>query len=370
MTLPTGPAVTFLFTDIEGSTRSERTVGSGAWATLVARHDELLAAAIEDHGGTVVKTEGDAFFAAFADALSAVTAAVAAQRAVAVEAWDDGMVVRVRMGLHLGEGRLRAVRNPGDAEDYVGIDVNYAARIAAAGNGGQIVASRALVDALPVSGASIAGLADVELAEDGLRSVKDFDEPLPLYRLVVPGVADDPRPLRTTDAPTNLPGDVTALVGRDDELARLRDDLAASRIVTLTGPGGSGKTRLALGLAREVRDRFPHGSWFVDLAAVRDPGLIEPTIAVAMNVRESTERSVEARAARSPPRTDDAPGPRQPRAAAPRRCRDGGAHRPRRPRPAGDRDQPGAAADRWRARTHRAAARPGRGRRAVRRSGA
>ena len=112
----------------------------------------------------------------------------------------------------------------------------------------------------------------MELAEDGLRAVKDFDEPLPLYRLVVPGAADDARPLRTTDAPTNLPGDVTTLVGRDDELARLRDDLAASRIVTLTGPGGSGKTRLALGLAREVRDRFPHGSWFVDLAAVRDPG--------------------------------------------------------------------------------------------------
>jgi predicted ATPase/class 3 adenylate cyclase len=293
MTLPTGPAVTFLFTDIEGSTRSERAAGSAAWAAIVARHDELLAAAIEGQGGAVVKTEGDAFFAAFADGLSAVTAAVTAQRAVAAEAWDGGMVVRVRMGLHLGEGRLRAARNPGDAEDYVGIDVNYAARIAAAGNGGQIVVSRALVDALPVSGASIAGLADAELIEDGLRAVKDFDEPLPLYRLVVPGAADDARPLRTTDAPTNLPGDVTELVGREDELTRLADDLAASRIVTLTGPGGSGKTRLALGLAREVRDRFPHGSWFVDLAAVRDPGLIEPAIAVAMNVRESTDRPVE-----------------------------------------------------------------------------
>jgi predicted ATPase/class 3 adenylate cyclase len=293
MTLPTGPAVTFLFTDIEGSTRSERAVGSAAWAALVGRHDELLAAAIEGQGGAIVKTEGDAFFAAFADALSGVRAAVAAQRAVAAEAWDGDTVVRVRMGLHVGEGRLRAARSAGDAEDYVGIDVNYAARIAAAGNGGQIVASRALIAALPVSWASIADLQEVELADDGLRSVKDFDEPLPLYRLVVPGVADDARPLRTTDAPTNLPGDVTALVGREDELARLRDDLAGSRIVTLTGPGGSGKTRLALALAREVRERFPHGTWFVDLAAVRDSALIEPTIAVAMNVRESTERSVE-----------------------------------------------------------------------------
>ena len=293
MTLPTGPAVTFLFTDIEGSTRSERALGSTAWAALVARHDELLAAAIERHDGVVVKTEGDAFFAAFADARSAVTAAVTAQRAIAAEPWDGGIAVRVRMGLHLGDGRLRAVRNPGEAEDYVGIDVNYAARIAAAGNGGQIVVSHALVDALPVNGASIAGLPDVVLADDGLRSVKDFDEPLPLYRLVVPGVADDARPLRTTDAPTNLPGDVTVLVGREDELVRLGDDLAASRIVTLTGPGGSGKTRLALGLAREVRVRFPHGSWFVDLAAVRDPALIEPAIAVTLNVRESTDRSVE-----------------------------------------------------------------------------
>ena len=209
MTLPTGPAVTFLFTDIEGSTRSERALGSAAWAALVARHDELLAAAIEGHGGAVVKTEGDAFFAAFADALSAVTAAVAAQRAVAAEAWDGDMAVRVRMGLHLGEGRLRAARNPGDAEDYVGIDVNYAARIAAAGNGGQIVrvagarrcpARQRGVDRGPRGRRA--------RPTDGLRAVKDFDEPLPLYRLVVPGAADDDRPLRTTDAPTNLPGEV------------------------------------------------------------------------------------------------------------------------------------------------------------------
>jgi predicted ATPase/class 3 adenylate cyclase len=293
MTLPTGPAVTFLFTDIEGSTRSERALGSAAWAALVARHDELLAAAIEGHGGAVVKTEGDAFFAAFGDPLSAVTAAVAAQRAVASEAWDGDMAVRVRMGLHLGEGRLRAARNPGDTEDYVGIDVNYAARIAAAGNGGQIVLSRALVDALPANLTTIAGLGDVVLVHGGLRAVKDFDEPLALYRLAVLGAADDDRPLRTTDAPTNLPGEVTSLVGRDDERAAVRAELEASRIVTLTGPGGSGKTRLALAVARDVRDAFPHGTWFVDLAAIRDPARIEPTIAAALGVRESTEQRVE-----------------------------------------------------------------------------
>ena len=107
MALPTGPAVSFLFTDIEGSTRLERAVGSAAWAALVARHDDLLRASIERHGGVVVKTEGDAFFAAFDTPTSAVAAAVDAQRAIAAETWPDDLAVRVRMGIHLGEGRLR-----------------------------------------------------------------------------------------------------------------------------------------------------------------------------------------------------------------------------------------------------------------------
>ncbi len=292
MVLPTGPAVVFLFTDIEGSTRSERSVGSTAWASIVARHDFLLRDAIEAHAGVVVKTEGDAFFAAFDAPVAAVQAAVTAQRAVAGESWDGGLAIRVRMGMHLGEGRLRAGR-PGEPEDYVGIDVNYAARIAAAGNGGQIVVSDALVAALPGNLGELPGLADAELVDEGRRTVKDFDDPVPLHRLIVPGVADDPRPLRTTDAPSNLPGEVTALVGRESEIAALRDVLVESRIVTLTGPGGSGKTRLALGLARDVRDRFPHGTWFIDLAAVRDAGLIEPTIASALAVHESPDIAVD-----------------------------------------------------------------------------
>ena len=288
MALPTGPAVVFLFTDIEGSTRSERSVGSVAWASIVARHDSLLREAIEGCGGSVVKTEGDAFFAAFGDPISALTAAARAQRAVAAEPWDGDLEIRVRMGLHLGEGRLRSAR-PGEPEDYVGIDVNYAARIAAAGNGRQIVVSAQLVAALPADVSTIQGLGPVELLDDGPRTVKDFDEPAHLFRLVVPGAADDDRALRTTDAPTNLPGEVTELVGREADIAVLREALAESRIVTLTGPGGSGKTRLALGLAREVRDRFPHGTWFIDLAAVREPSLIESAIASAIDVRESPE---------------------------------------------------------------------------------
>src|SRR5438105_1615391 len=148
MGLPTGPAVTFLFTDIEGSTRLERSVGSGAWAGVVARHDELLREAVEGHGGAVVKTEGDAVFAAFDQPVDAVGAVVAAQRALAAERWPDGIELRVRMGVHTGEGRVRGGRADSDPEDYVGIDVNYAVRIAAAGNGGQIVLSQALVDAI------------------------------------------------------------------------------------------------------------------------------------------------------------------------------------------------------------------------------
>ncbi len=293
MTLPTGPAVAFLFTDIEGSTRLERSVGSVPWAAVVGRHDELLRAAIEGGGGVVVKTEGDAFFAAFDAAVAAVTAAVVAQRAIAAESWASDLALRVRMGIHLGEGRLRTGRGASDPEDYVGIDVNYTARIAAAANGGQIVLSDALVGTLPRDLARLAGMNDVVLVDDGPRAVRDFDEPVPIYRLVVPGAADDARALRTTEVPSNLPGDVTTFVGRQDEVTALANALGDSRIVTLTGPGGSGKTRLALATARAIRDRFPNGVWFVDLAAVRDPLLLESAIASTLGVRESPDQAID-----------------------------------------------------------------------------
>ncbi|HEY8438686.1 MAG TPA: adenylate/guanylate cyclase domain-containing protein [Candidatus Limnocylindrales bacterium] len=291
MGLPTGPAVTFLFTDIEGSTRLERAVGSAAWAGLVACHDELLRSAIEAHGGVVVKTEGDAFFAVFARPVDGALAAVAAQRAAAAEAWPPGAPIRIRMGIHIGEGRLREGR-PGDAEDYVGIDVNYAARIAAAANGGQIVLSDALAIAAGPELARIRDAGDLEVLDEGPRAVKDFEEPARLHRLVVPGAADDSRRLRTLDAPSNLPGDVTSLVGREEEIRLVGELLGSSRVVTLTGPGGSGKTRLALGVARAAAGRFPHGTWFVDLAALTDPVLVEAAIATTIGVRESPDQPI------------------------------------------------------------------------------
>ena len=291
MTLPTGPAVTFLFTDIEGSTRLEQTVGSDAWAGIVADHDRRLRDAIERVGGHVVKTEGDAIFAAFADPGAAVTGIADAQRSLLAEPFAGDAAVRVRAGLHLGVGRLRSDPEPGAPPDYVGIDVNYAARIAAAGNGGQIVLSAPLVEALGSDGAAFVA-ARASLVDEGLRIVKDFEEPARLYRLVVPGAADDDRPLRTLDAPSNLPHGSTSLVGRDEEIARLAAELRDGRIVTLTGPGGSGKTRLAIGVAEVVRGSFPHGTWFVDLADVREAALFEPTIAITIGIRESAERSL------------------------------------------------------------------------------
>jgi predicted ATPase/class 3 adenylate cyclase len=292
VTLPTGPAVTFLFTDIEGSTRLEQAIGSDAWAGRVARHDAILRAAIEGHGGIVVKTEGDAFFAAFGAPLDALAGAAAAQRAIAAEAWPAEAPIRVRMGLHTGEGRLRQGLAETAPQDYVGIDVNYTARIAAAANGGQIVVSDALARALDGSLPNGSIPDGASLTDEGLRAVKDFDEPLRLHRLVVPGAADDNRALRTIEAPTNLPGEVTTFVGRASELERLRGMLGGSRIVTLTGPGGSGKTRLALALAHEVRGSFPHGVWFVDLAAVRDPAFVEASVAQVLGVKETADRSL------------------------------------------------------------------------------
>ena len=146
----------------------------------------------------------------------------------------------------------------------------------------------------PSPGGVAAG-SGAELADAGLRAVKDFEEPRRLYRLVVAGAADDDRPLRTLEPPSNLPGDVTDLVGREEEIERLSGVVDGNRIVTLTGPGGSGKTRLALGVAQAVKNRFPHGTWFIDLAAVRDPGMLEPAVASTLGLRESPERPMPTR---------------------------------------------------------------------------
>ena len=277
--LPTG-TVTFLFTDIEGSTRLVQELGE-EWAELVARHDEILRAAIASGGGTEVRTEGDAFFAVFATAAGAVNAVVGAQRAFAGEPWPEGHAIRVRMGLHTGSGIL-------GGGDYVGLDVHRAARIAAAGSGGQVLVSEATrVLAEPDLEEGV-GLGDL-----GAHRLKDLVRPEHLFQLEIAGLPTDFAALRTLDArPNNLPIQLTSFVGRDRDLFELGRLLGTSRLVTLTGAGGSGKTRLALEFAGHEFDSYPDGVWFVDLAAVDDPVVIAATVASTLGVSDRAGQKI------------------------------------------------------------------------------
>jgi predicted ATPase/class 3 adenylate cyclase len=247
--LPHG-TVTFLFTDIEGSTRLLQERGD-EYAEMLAGHHHALRGEFARLGGVEVATQGDAFFVAFAKASDALAAAAAAR-----DALGDGPI-RVRMGLHTGEPTVTD-------EDYVGIDVHRAARIAAAGHGGQILLSQATRDLVGAD----------RLRDLGVHRLKDLAAPEHLYQLG----EDEFPPLMTVDQ-TNLPVQPTPFVGRERELVEVLALLDSHRIVTLTGPGGSGKTRLALQAAAESVERYGDGVWFVSLAAVRDPQLIEPTIA-------------------------------------------------------------------------------------------
>ena len=272
--LPTG-TVTFLFTDIEGSTRLLQELGDG-YRAVQDRHANLVRAAISEHEGHEVRTEGDSFFVAFRTPVQAVRAAVDAQRRLTNGEWPHGRSPRVRMGLHTGEGVL-------GGGDYLGIDVNRAARIAAAGHGGQVLLSDAtrglLHDALPEG----VGVRDL-----GTHTLKDFGEPRRLFDLVIEELPSDFPPIRTTEGPrrVSLPAPRTTFVGRERELNDIRDLLAKVRLLTLTGPGGTGKTRLALRAAADQVDRTEDGVFLVDLSAVMDPQLVASTIATALGVRQ------------------------------------------------------------------------------------
>jgi predicted ATPase/class 3 adenylate cyclase len=271
--LPTG-TVTFLFTDIEGSTRLLQELGDG-YPTVRDEHAAILRRAIADGDGVEVSTEGDSFFAAFASPVAAAGAAVAAQRALAAHPWPAGFPVRVRMGLHTGEGVL-------GGDNYVGIDVNRAARVAGAAAGGQVIVSDA------TRGLVVGALPDGTALRDlGEHRLKDINLPLHLHDLVVAGLpADFPSP-RTLDAsPGNLPGQLTTFVGREDEIAEALRLLGQTRLLTLTGAGGTGKSRLALQVADRARPGYPDGAFFVDLSAVTDPALVPAVVARALRVPE------------------------------------------------------------------------------------
>ena len=271
--LPTG-TVTFLFSDIEGSTRMLRELGPEAYGRLQDDHAAVMRAAIAAGDGVEIRTEGDAFFAAFPSATGALGAAVHAQRGLASHPWPDGSAIRVRIGLHTGEGAL-------GGDDYLGIDVNKAARIAATGHGGQIVVSSTTA-ALAADGVP-PGVATRDL---GTHALKDFEAPERLYDLAIDGLDDTFPPLRTADADVDvLPTPRTSFVGREAHVAEIAATVAATRLTTLTGPGGSGKTRLAIETASRLRHRFRDGVVFVDLSAVTERDLIVPSIMRALRIR-------------------------------------------------------------------------------------
>jgi predicted ATPase len=249
--LPTG-TVTLLFTDVEGSTRLLHELGDRSYADALAEHRRALRDAFARHGGVEVDTQGDAFFVAFSSAAGAVGAAAEAQAALA------GAPIRVRMGLHTGEPLVTD-------EGYVGLDVHRAARIAAAGHGGQVLFSESTRELLD---------SELELRELGDHRLKDLTAPISLFQL---GDGEFP-PLKVLFG-TNLPVQPTPLVGRRRELAEAAGLLRAHRVLTLTGPGGSGKTRLALQLAADSSEEFPDGVFWVPLHGVGDPALVEPAVA-------------------------------------------------------------------------------------------
>jgi len=278
--LPSG-TVTFLFSDIEGSTGLTQDLDVTTYRELIEQHHRLLRSAFAVHGGVERGTQGDAFLVVFRDAPSAIAAAVDAQRSLAAATWPGGAEVRVRMGLHSGAGF-----HGGD--DYIGLDINRAARIASAAHGGQVLISdstRGLSERTLPNG--------VAMRDVGEHRLKSLDLPERLYQLTIEGLdADFPR-LRTVEVgAAHLPARMTSFVGRQADLDELHELLIQSRLITLVGPGGTGKTSLATEFAREVANVFAHGAWFVDLAPLTDPGLVGPTVARSLGLTEQAERPI------------------------------------------------------------------------------
>jgi predicted ATPase/class 3 adenylate cyclase len=271
--------VTFFFSDIEGSTRILRAQGE-AWPWLLERHRALLRAAFAAHGGQEVGTEGDSFFAAFPTAPSATAAAVDVQRALAAEPWPAGAEIRVRIGLHTGEASF-------SAKTYVGLHVHRASRIAGVGHGGQVLlssATRVLIEGALPDG--------VEVRDLGEHRLKDLEHPEHLWQLVIEGVPSDFPPISSLDAtPNNLPTQLTTFLGREAEIAAVGALLAKHRLLTLTGPGGTGKTRLSLEVGARALRHYPDGVFFVELAAISDSELVPSTIAQALSLPDSGGRS-------------------------------------------------------------------------------
>jgi predicted ATPase/class 3 adenylate cyclase len=272
--------LTFLFTDIEGSTALLQRLRD-AYGEVLTAHQWLIRSCLAQHDGKEMDTQGDAFFAVFSSPSACVAAAIGMQRAFVSHPWPAGGQVRVRMGIHSGEASQTAA-------GLVGLDIHRAARIAAAAHGGQIVVSAAtavlLRDSMP-AGASLKDL--------GLHRLKDLGPPEQLFQLGADGLPAAFPPLQSLDNPNllnNLPAQVSSFIGRDAELAEVRRLVTTYRLVTLTGSGGAGKTRLGLQVAAGLLDGSADGVWFADLAPLQDPDLAAATVAHVLDIREEPGR--------------------------------------------------------------------------------
>jgi predicted ATPase/class 3 adenylate cyclase/Tfp pilus assembly protein PilF len=273
--MPSG-TVAFLFTDIEGSTRRWQQAPR-EMAAAVARHDALLNEVIASHGGSVFKTVGDAFCAVFPTVSPAVSAALDAQRALAAEPWGEVGAIKARMAVHAGEAEERD-------NDYFGPAVNRVARLLSAGHGGQILLSHSATELVRDTLLTVAQLRDM-----GEHRLKDLTRPEHIFQVVVPDLPSDFPPIVTLDhRPNNLPPQLTTLVGREHQVTEILDKLARDgiRLVTLTGPGGVGKTRLGLQVGSEALNNFPDGVWFVPLEEASKSEGIVAALARALGVRE------------------------------------------------------------------------------------
>jgi class 3 adenylate cyclase len=277
--LPTG-TITLLFSDIEGSTLLLQQLGE-RYARVLSECRDLLRAVFRRHHGYEVDMQGDAFFVAFARATDALAAAVDAQHDLATHSWPGGVTVRVRMGLQTGEPLLSAA-------GYVGLDVHRAARIMSADHGGQVLLSQTTHDLVEHD------LPDgVSLRDLGAHRLKDLQYPIRLFQLVISRLSADFPPLKTLDSHlNNLPIQPTSLIGREKEVASVQHllDREDVRLLTLTGPGGIGKTRLGLQVAAELSECFVDGVYFVNLAPISDPVLVIPTIAQTLDVKEIADQ--------------------------------------------------------------------------------
>ncbi len=268
--------LTFLFTDIEGSTALLRRSGDDVYALILADHHGLIRSALAARGGRELNTLGDGFFASFPSPRECVAAVIDMQQALEAHAWPAGEHVRVRMGVHTGEAAHTL------ATGVLGLDVHRAARIAAVAHGGQILLSETAAalmrDALP-AGATLRDL--------GPHRLKDLGHPEQIFQLTAPGLQADFRPLQSLgnpELPNNLPVQLARFIGRQREVAEVRALVEASRLVTLTGPGGCGKTRLSLQVAAELLDGTGDGVWLADLASVSDEGAVAPAICAAFGI--------------------------------------------------------------------------------------